>query len=66
VQYNPSNAAASAEYGKTADNIAQKYYEEGMAYYSKGEFTNAALCLRKALVYKPDKMEAKRALEKIQ
>ena len=37
-----------------------------MSYYSRGDFTNAAVLLRKALVYRPDKMEVKRALEKMQ
>ncbi|MDR2399616.1 MAG: hypothetical protein LBD61_04230 [Endomicrobium sp.] len=64
-EYNPLNTAAVEEYKKTSDNIAQKYYEQGMAYYTKGDFTNASLLFKKALMYKPDKIEAKRALEKM-
>jgi tetratricopeptide (TPR) repeat protein len=65
IEYNSSNSDAVGEYNKTADTIAQKYYEQGMSYYSKGDFTNAAVLFRKALIYNPDKMEVKRALEKI-
>ncbi|MDR3274583.1 MAG: hypothetical protein LBS81_01055 [Endomicrobium sp.] len=64
VKYNSGNTSAALEYRKLADDLSQKYYEFGMSLYGKGDFVKAKEYLRTVLTYKPDKMEAKRALEK--
>jgi tetratricopeptide (TPR) repeat protein len=65
LQYNKENSLASFEYKRISEEIAQVVYEEGMRFYSKGNFNKASELLRKSLSYNPDKMEAKRALEKM-
>jgi tetratricopeptide (TPR) repeat protein len=65
LEYNQENSLASFEYKRISEEVAQTYYEEGMRFYSKGDFNKASELLRKSLSYGPDKMEAKRALEKM-
>jgi tetratricopeptide (TPR) repeat protein len=65
LEYNQDNSLASFEYKRISEEIAQQYYEEGMRFYSVGDFNKASELLRKSLAYNPNKMEAKRALEKM-
>lgn len=65
LEYNSENSLALFEYKRIAEEIAQQYYQDGMRFYSIGNFNKASELLRKSLNYNPDKMEAKRALEKI-
>ncbi|MDR2395986.1 MAG: PorV/PorQ family protein [Endomicrobium sp.] len=65
LEYNSENSLALFEYKRIGEEIAQQYYQEGMRFYSIGNFNKASELLRKSLTYNPDKMEAKRALEKM-
>ena len=45
--------------------VAQSFYERGMAAYSKNEMEKAREYFKKALYFKPDKIEAQRALDRV-
>ena len=65
MEYNPGNTSAKFELDRVADQVAQSFYEKGMTAYSKNEMDKAREYFRKALYYRPNKTEAKRALDRI-
>ena len=53
------------ELDNVVDKVAQEFYEKGMLSYSKNEIDKAMEYFRKALYFKPNKIEVKRALDRI-
>jgi tetratricopeptide (TPR) repeat protein len=65
LSYNPGNTSAAFELERTAGEVAEKYYEEGMTYYQMGNIAKAREYLKRSLYFKDD-IKAKKALEKMQ
>lgn len=65
VEYYERNEQAKKDVLRVRDNLAQKYYERGLQQFSAGYSEEAVPLLRKSLQYDPEKVEAKRLLEKI-
>ena len=65
MEYNPGNTSAKFELDRVADQVAQSFYEKGMAAYSKNEMEKAREYFKKALYFRPDKIEAQRALDRV-
>ena len=68
IQKALNSLLASAK--KSIDNInavtAQKYYDDGLKAFSSGDKNKAIELLKKSLEVEPTKIEATRALERIQ
>jgi tetratricopeptide (TPR) repeat protein len=62
----PDNEMIKKAYEESALKLAQKYYEDGMAFVEQGNNPKAKELFRKSLTYDPKKVEALRALERIQ
>jgi tetratricopeptide (TPR) repeat protein len=65
LSFDPDNEMIKKEYGASIIKLAQKYYEEGMAYVESGNNIKARELFRRSLAYDPNKLEALRALERI-
>jgi tetratricopeptide (TPR) repeat protein len=65
LEYNPENAPAKMEAKRLKDIIAQKYYDDGIKYFSSGNISKAKESLNKSLEFSPDNPQTHRALSRI-
>lgn len=65
VELNPDNNSAKLELERSIESYAQQFYEQGMTMFSKGDNQKAKMFFEKAIEIKPDKLEYKRALERV-
>ena len=66
ISYDSSNSAAKKSMEGINSVIAQQYYDQGLKAFSVGDKDKAITLLNKSLEVEPDKIESKRALERIQ
>lgn len=66
ISYDSSNSAAKKSMDRINSVIAQQYYEDGLKAFSVGDKDKAITLLQKSLEVEPNKIESKRALERIQ
>ncbi len=66
ISYDNTNSAAKKSIEKINSVIAQQYYDEGLKAFSVGDKDKAIKLLKKSLEAEPNKIESKRALERIQ
>jgi tetratricopeptide (TPR) repeat protein len=64
-KYDSSNNKAKSKLEQLKTVIAQKYYEDGLKYFSAGNKKQAISAMKKALQYEPNKIEVNRFLKKI-
>ena len=66
LNYDETNSLAKKSMEKINSIIAQQYYDQGIQAFSFGEKDKAIELLKKSLEVEPNKIESKRALERIQ
>ena len=66
LSYDENNSAAKQAMDTINSVAAQKYYDDAIKAFSAGDKNKAVELLKKALEVEPNKIEAMRALERIQ
>ena len=66
IAYDDSNLVAKQAMDTINSVTAQKYYDDGLKAFAEGNKDKSVELLKKALEVEPNKIEAKRALERIQ
>ncbi len=66
IAYDEANLAAKQAMDTINSVTAQKYYDDGLKAFASGDKDKSIELLKKALEVEPNKIEAKRALERIQ
>jgi len=65
LEYNSENVGARRERETVAQTLAQRYYDEGIQYFTRGNIARARESMLRSLELNPNKPEARRALDRI-